>query len=609
MKATTLKSKIQLSFLTIILVLGVSIAVLGYYVIKRDIIGREQKQINNDLTVARLVYGNELDIMKKAFSVIRFITNTRELKDRLGLDYLYIVDAANQGQVRSEIAQTAFGGTSGGGTRLIGKEELWSMGQPLYEKSLIEIKYTDRARPSDKKVLDQALVIEYARPLFDANGKIAKVIYGGKIINRDFELVDKIRDNVFAKPMGTVTIFLDDTRIATNVLDKDGQRAIGTRVSQKVYENVVEKDQPWVDRAFVVTEWYLTAYEPIKNINGKIIGILYVGIQEKPFVDMRRNILLVFLVIILLGIILAGLLSVILDIAINRPFAHLLECTSRLAAGDLFHRVKTETQIKELNDLASSFNEMAKKLEERDQVLNETNDKLAAMNKSYLDLVGFVSHELKGILGSIVMNIYSVKEGFLGALNDKQQRAIDSTARSLDHFETMVKNYLDLSRIEKGELELYCTDTDLAEDVIKPAVAHFEKQLQEKNIKLALEVKEGLRLSADKNLLLIVCDNLLGNAIKYGVTGGQIIISGAAHGEEIEIDFYNSGAPIKEEHLELLFQKFSSLPGAEKIKGTGIGLFITRQIVEKHGGRIWVQPQPAGNTFIFSLPTRSEKKK
>ncbi len=609
MKATTLKSKIQLSFLTIILVLGVSIAVLGYYVIKRDIIGREQKQINNDLTVARLVYGNELDIMKKAFSVIRFITNTRELKDRLGLDYLYIVDAANQGQVRSEIAQTAFGGTSGGGTRLIGKEELWSMGQPLYEKSLIEIKYTDRARPSDKKVLDQALVIEYARPLFDANGKIAKVIYGGKIINRDFELVDKIRDNVFAKPMGTVTIFLDDTRIATNVLDKDGQRAIGTRVSQKVYENVVEKDQPWVDRAFVVTEWYLTAYEPIKNINGKIIGILYVGIQEKPFVDMRRNILLVFLVIILLGIILAGLLSVILDIAINRPFAHLLECTSRLAAGDLFHRVKTETQIKELNDLASSFNEMAKKLEERDQVLNETNDKLAAMNKSYLDLVGFVSHELKGILGSIVMNIYSVKEGFLGALNDKQQRAIDSTARSLDHFETMVKNYLDLSRIEKGELELYCTDTDLAEDVIKPAVAHFEKQLQEKNIKLALEVKEGLRLSADKNLLLIVCDNLLGNAIKYGVTGGQIIISGAAHGEEIEIDFYNSGAPIKEEHLELLFQKFSRLPGAEKIKGTGIGLFITRQIVEKHGGRIWVQPQPAGNTFIFSLPTRSEKKK
>ena len=609
MKATTLKSKIQLSFLTIILVLGVSIAVLGYYVIKRDIIGREQKQINNDLTVARLVYGNELDIMKKAFSVIRFITNTRELKDRLGLDYLYIVDAANQGQVRSEIAQTAFGGTSGGGTRLIGKEELWSMGQPLYEKSLIEIKYTDRARPSDKKVLDQALAIEYARPLFDANGKIAKVIYGGKIINRDFELVDKIRDNVFAKPMGTVTIFLDDTRIATNVLDKDGQRAIGTRVSQKVYENVVEKDQPWVDRAFVVTEWYLTAYEPIKNINGKIIGILYVGIQEKPFVDMRRNILLVFLVIILLGIILAGLLSVILDIAINRPFAHLLECTSRLAAGDLFHRVKTETQIKELNDLASSFNEKAKKLEERDQVLNETNDKLAAMNKSYLDLVGFVSHELKGILGSIVMNIYSVKEGFLGALNDKQQRAIDSTARSLDHFETMVKNYLDLSRIEKGELELYCTDTDLAEDVIKPAVAHFEKQLQEKNIKLALEVKEGLRLSADKNLLLIVCDNLLGNAIKYGVTGGQIIISGAAHGEEIEIDFYNSGAPIKEEHLELLFQKFSRLPGAEKIKGTGIGLFITRQIVEKHGGRIWVQPQPAGNTFIFSLPTRSEKKK
>jgi two-component system, NtrC family, sensor kinase len=612
MKTKTLKSKILLSFFTIILVLGVSIGVLGYYVIKNDIIAREQKQVKNDLTVARLVYDNELDIMKKSFSVIRFITNIAELKNRLGLDYLYITKPGEQNSIRSEIARIAASGRSAGGTRLINKDELRSMGMDLYQKSEIEIKYTPKARPTAKKVLDSALAIEYARPLFDGQGRVEKVIYGGKIINRDFGLVDKIRDNVFdnrlfnAKPVGTVTIFLDDTRIATNVLNYEGQRAIGTRVSQDVYANVVEKGSPWVDRAFVVTDWYLTAYEPIKNISGQIIGILYVGIQEKPFNEMRRNILLVFLTILGSGIVLATILAVILDLSINKPLAQLIAGASQLASGDLSHRVKSETQITEFNALAESFNAMAHKLQERDKSLQETNEKLAVLNKSYLELVGFVSHELKGLLGSIMMNVYSLKEGFLGALSDKQQKAVSSTARSLDHFETMVKNYLDLSRIEKGELEVRPSDTDLNEDIIKPALAHFEKQIQERQLQLAVNVADNIRLSADKNLLIIVCDNLLGNAVKYTQPGGQIAISAQVSGTEVKVCFYNSCAPIKEEQKNLLFQKFSRLPGAEKIKGTGIGLFITRQIVEKHGGKIWMEPQAQGNDFIFTLGIRRE---
>ncbi|MDD5491740.1 MAG: cache domain-containing protein [bacterium] len=607
METRTLKSKILYSFLSVILVLGISIALLGYYVIQKDIIERTQQQVKNDLQVAHMVYAGELESMKQAFSVIRYITTLDELKSRLGLDYLYIINASEGNNVPSEIARQAAQGKSIGGTRVIEKDELRKLDLSLVKKCRIDVRFTPLAKPSDKKVLEQALALEYARPLVDDQGKVTRIIYGGKIVNCDFALVDKIRDYVFenrlygGKPVGTVTIFLDDTRIATNVLDNEGKRAIGTRVSENVYENVVGSGRSWLDRAFVVTDWYLTGYEPIRNIHGKIVGILYVGILEKPFNDMRRNILLAFLAILLLGTILAVILSVILDVTITKPFTRMTEATSSLAAGDLDHRITAESKITELDQLADSFNEMAKKLQERDANLNETNEKLAALNKSYLDLVGFVSHELKGILGSIVMNIYSIKEGYLGPLNEKQQKAMNSAARTLDHFETMVKNYLDLSRIEKGELEIKRTMADLAEDIIKPALAHFEKQIQEKSLQISNLVLPGIKLSVDKNLLLIVCDNLLGNACKYSQPGARIIVEGIVERDHIKVSVYNEGTPIKDDQQKYLFKKFSRLEGSEKIRGTGIGLYITRQIIEKHQGKIWAEAKEKGNNFIFTI--------
>jgi hypothetical protein len=139
-----------------------------------------------------------------------------------------------------------------------------------------------------------------AVPVFDKTGPMAGVLYGGRVINRDFTLVDRVRDMVFGedmyndKPVGTVTILQDDVRISTNVQDEGGQRAVGTRVSDEVHDAVIEQGRIWHERALVVTDWYKTAYEPIRDIDGKIIGILYVGTLEQPFVDMARRIFLFF---------------------------------------------------------------------------------------------------------------------------------------------------------------------------------------------------------------------------------------------------------------------------------------------------------------------------
>ena len=596
MKAQTLKTKIFISFFSVVIIFGFLVSFLVARVIKNDIIARQQRQIKNDLHVANSVlYGGEIGAIKTAFSIIALTADLEKAKNKLGLDYLYIVDKSERKNVESEIVQAAFAGRETGGIRIIGPEELRQMGEAIYNKSLIEIIPTPKARVTQNRTLNKAMAIGYAMPIFDASGSVKSVIYGGKIINRDFDLVDKIRDLVFEnryynqKPLGTVTIFLSDVRIATNVLDKNGKRAIGTLVSQRVYKKVLEEGKLWLDRAFVVTDWYLTAYEPIRDIHGNIIGMLYVGILEQPFKDIEKKIILSFLAVILLAVVLAAVLSYFLAHAIAHPVTRMLVATRQISGGDLKHRVKIDSEIKELNELAGSFNTMAERLELR--------------QASYLDLIGFVAHELKAVLASTILNAYSLRDGFLGMINFKQRKALDSVTRNLDYLESTVKNFLSLSRIEKGELDFTPVDVCLKEDIFVPSLEAFMKQAAEKGISVSNNIAAGLKVKGDIALLQIVANNLLSNAVKYSPQNGKIILNSTAKPDAVEIEVYNDGRPISQEDKSMLFRRFSRLNTAEgrKAQGTGLGLFITKEIIQKHGGKIWLENKQQGNSFILQL--------
>jgi signal transduction histidine kinase len=453
------------------------------------------------------------------------------------------------------------------------------------------------------------MVKEYALPILDKNGNVEKVYYGGRIINRDYELVDKIRLLVFgseqyhSKPVGTVTIFQDDTRISTNVLDETGQRAIGTRVSEQVYKEVVGKGNVWDDRAFVVNAWYKTAYEPITSINGNIIGIIYVGTLAEPFNSMTRHITLAFLAIVAVATALAAILSLILAAGISRPLTQLLNATHKLSSGDLTYTGEEKTGVAEIDNLADAFNDMSVKLNEREKSLKITNEKLADANKNYIDLIGFVSHELKGILASAIINAYAVRDGILGMVNFKQRKALDSITRNLDYLESTVHKFLNLGRIEKGDLVVNKTELDIRKDVFDVSIDSLKPMAVRKNITIDNEVEQNLRVNADHDLMLVTANNLISNAIKYGRENGRILIKSKGNGTKVEIDVYNDSTPISAEQKDRLFKKFSRLETAEtkKVKGTGLGLYITMQIIEKHGGRIRVEPRHAGNSFIFEI--------
>ena len=197
---------------------------------------------------------------------------------------------------------------------------------------------------------------------------------------------------------------------------------------------------------------------------------------------------------------------------------------------------------------------------------------LLCRNKRYLDLISFVSHELKGILASTILNAYSVRDGFLGMVNFKQQKALDSITRNLDYLESTVKNFLGLSRIEKGELTVNKSMISLKEDIIDVSLDAFMKQIQEKNIEIINETGPELEINADRTLLLIAVNNLINNAVKYGDKSGQIKIKSEYKEDMVEISVYNQGIPISEDQKQKLFKRFSRLDVPEHKRGKRHGI-------------------------------------
>ena len=212
----------------------------------------------------------------------------------------------------------------------------------------------------------------------------------GTVINRNFEFVDFVRENVFTavtydgKNLGTVTIFQGDVRITTNVIGPDGQRAIGTRVSAEVYDKVLGEGKMWKGPAFVVDSWYISAYEPLRNINDEIVGMLYVGVLKKRYDDMRRQAMTLFSLVSVFAFLCAVFLSLWLSSRLARPLALLTAGADEVARGNLDYHLPHSPGAKrdEIHRLTSAFNQMVGSLKERDAQLQRSRDDLQQRRSS-----------------------------------------------------------------------------------------------------------------------------------------------------------------------------------------------------------------------------------
>lgn len=448
-------------------------------------------------------------------------------------------------------------------------------------------------------------------------GESIGMIQAGSLLNGAAEEVDRIRDAVFKneyygqKPVGTATIFMGDLRISTNVMDSLGRRAVGTRVSKSVADHVLGQGLSWTGRAYVVDSWYLSQYDPITDPGGDIIGMLYVGELEQKYLDIRTRAVLSYLSIILVGMVLAFLIFLFLVRSILGPIQDLSKATESLTVGDMTHRVEIRGKD-EIGTLAASFNNMAERLQrkrqeiERRQIeLEEVSSELRVINRNYMEMLGFVAHELKNPLSSAMMGLYTVKDGYLGELNPAQTRSLGSVGQSLDYFHDMIKNYLDLSRLEKGELEVDKKQVTLQADVITPVLEVLERELNEHRMVVENRVSAELVLNVDSDLLRIVYDNLLSNAIKYGRENGTVRLDVQENRDHVTLSVRNDGRGISPEKMPMLFKKFRRLdtPGYAGEKGSGLGLYICKEIIEEMGGEIWADSKEGEWVkFSFRLP-------
>ena len=646
MKRLGLRARLLLGFLLVLGLVGAVGIPTGMSFISRTLRDEAMRRIEIDLGAAWAAYEtergrvqtvlslvNQLEPIRAAFrggdGVLRDEIETLRLKH--DLDILTVVDASGRVILRSRtpyrrgdalgrdpIVRRALGGQAASGTILVSADDLRAKGHDLAERAYIPLVYTERAVPADRTAEDRGLVLEAAMPILDSAGGVRGVLVGGLLLNRKFVLVDSIRSTVFGdrtfegKPVGTVTLFLGDVRIATNVMLDAGTRALGTRVWKEVYEKVVERGQRFADRAFVVNDWYLSAYDPIRDPDGRVIGIIYVGLLEKAYLQYGVGLARQYLAVSLLAVLLSVVAAIVIANSTRRPVARLVEATRQISSGNLAARVPAGRGSREIVELAQAFNAMAERLEESTRRLEEQAADLqrayseaAEKNRAYLEMLGFVTHELKSPLASIVFGVGSVREGLLGPLAEAQEAALRSAAHSADYLQTTIANYLNLSRLEEGELPLALEDVPLQKAVVAPLVERLSELARERRMKLYSDVPFDLVARCDKGLVASVLENLVSNAIKYGGTGGHVRVSAQRADDAITCSVWNEGPGFAHADAERLFRRFSRLRDdrSDTRPGTGLGLFVSRKIVERHRGRIWAESDPGHwARFSFTLP-------
>ncbi|MBW1856026.1 MAG: cache domain-containing protein [Deltaproteobacteria bacterium] len=510
-------------------------------------------------------------------------------------------------QSNEEMVSKALNGERIAGTQILSQEELNEEGDGLAEQAFMLFVPTrlEKQRARDRET--SGMVIEAAIPVIDKNDDLLGVIYGGTLLNRNYEIVDRIKDTVYrgesykGKDIGTATIFQWDVRISTNVKNSNGLRAIGTRVSRDVYERVLENGQPYVGDAYVVNAEYITAYEPIRDVLGQIIGILYVGILEQPFIDMRNQVIYLFFSIALVGVLVALIIGYFLARSMSRPIERLVYATQEISQG----KFPTSLDIysdDEIGRLANSFSQMS-------QSLQKTMGDLKELNKRYLGLLGFTTHELKQPLGVLNGYIIMLQGETLGKLStDLQREALLEMRINVNTLNDMIQKYLQLTKIEAGQLVVEKKRINIFKEAINPVLEGEAPHLSIKQMQVVIEERdklEKMEITADPILMRIVFSNLVTNAIKYGRAGGIINLGFQEQEDTRRFHVKNEGPGIPKDKLMTIFDKFVRIDIKElgKQMGTGLGLYNTKEIIEKHGGKIWAESEEGKwADFIFVLP-------
>jgi len=652
----SLRTKLISSFLFVVVAGGLLSSLIGTNLVADAIVSQARNKVRSDLNTAWLIYNQSLariqdvvhltaagrtlpDFMesKRWKSLEEFLAKRR--KD-FGLDILTLTDARGEVLLRTHhpfrtgddqgsdpLIQRALKGEPAASTALVPHEELEKERNDLAERAYTLFVPTPKAKQVLADRETSGMMLKAACPVWDGNGRLVGVLYGGVLLNRDYRIVDKVRDLLYGegryngKEMGTATIFQGDLRIATNVLDEKGQRAIGTRVSEEVYQAVLEKGELWLDRAFVVHDWYLTGYQPIRDITGKIVGILYVGMLEAPYVDLRNKVVYSFFGIGVLGVGIVVLLYFFITSGITRPLREMAAATGKIAEGDLSIELSSKSKD-EIGRLAQSFNHMLmrlkqarkeledygrvleEKVEERTRELTQMQDHLIQSEKlaSMGQLSASIAHEVNNPLsGALIYNQLIAKKISRG---DFDREAILNYLSKMEHelsrSTKLIRSLLDFSVQSEPKFKEVNVN-----EVLNRALELGIHAGSKENTRVEKDLQPLPTFMVDPDQLEQVFVNLIMNALQAMPAGGKLTLRTFLENRELKIAVRDTGCGIPPENLTKIFTPFFSTK--KEVKGVGLGLSVSYGIIQGLKGRIEVESKVGeGTTFTVCLPITQE---
>jgi two-component system, NtrC family, sensor kinase len=511
----------------------------------------------------------------------------------------------------------------------------------LADRADIVLHETKNALPTDRTHEAKGLVIHSAAPVHDASGRLVAILQGGLLLNRNLQFVDRINALVYppgsllAGSQGTATLFLGDVRIATNVRRSAEERAIGTRVSEQVRSATLDRGETWLDRAFVVTDWYVSGYQPVIDSFGSRAGLLYIGFLEAPFIALKRDALVGAAVLVVLAVLLATALALRWAAAIFRPVERMQATMKAIEAGDNGVRVGELDRVDEIGRLAGHLDhlldevdarnralrtwgdQLDAKVEERTRELASANRSLEAANQSLLltqrqlvlneklaaigQLTAGMAHEINNPMAVMQGNLDLVRE-LLGSRADTVKRELQLVDDQIGRVRTIVSRLLEFARPSdfSGDVEPVDADELLADCLV--LVGHL---LRRGNIEVERTVTTLRRVTTNRNELQQVLVNLLVNAIQAMGEGGRLALAAedwdvAGYPAGILIKVGDTGPGIAPEMLDRIFDPFYT---TKRGAGTGLGLPISASLLRRYGGRISVESQPGcGSVFSVWVP-------
>jgi len=498
----------------------------------------------------------------------------------------------------------------------LSQTQLLALAPHLGPRLQITLIPTSGAAPSTRTQEDQALIMLATAPVRDADGHVVAWLRAGVLLNQNLGLIDHINKIVYPEgslplgSVGTATLFLDDVRITTNVRLFQDKRAIGTRVSQAVHDAVLERGETWLDRAFVVNDWYVSGYEPLMDGAGQRVGMLYVGYLETPYRMTKYGILALIVGIFAAAMVLAAWFSVRWARSIFQPVERMNHTMRCVEDGDTSARVGHVVSHDELGALATHLDqlldviddktqtlqrwgeELDAKVAERTQQLSLSNqslqraqaqlvksEKLAAIGQ----LTASVAHEINNPIAVMQGNLDLVRE-ILGEHTLPVRTELQLMDQQVDRMRLIVTQLLQYARPNDYAGYVDAVDVNAA---LTSALVLVEHLLARTHIVVQRQLQASQRVPINQQELQRVLINLMVNAIQAMPAGGTLTLrtrdeTDAQNRRAVLVDVCDTGAGLSDAARERLFSPFFTT----KNDGNGLGLWISVGLVERYGGSI-----------------------